>query len=171
MRTVRDIPIFENIPILARAALNVPVENREVVNDYRLRRAVPTLRFLTERNAKVILISHIGEKGTETLEPVATALSTLMPGISFIGETVGPRVRTAIRDMAPGSVLILENLRRHRGEQENSPEFAHELAALADVFVQDSFDTCHRAHASMVGVPELLPSYAGLLLEEEVRNL
>lgn len=171
MRSIRDIKVFENIPILVRTSLNVPVENGKVVNDYRLRRALPTIKFLSENGAKVILISHIGEKGTETLEPVALALGKLISGVSFFPETIGVRTRTAIRDLVPGNILVLENLRRNAGEQKNDKTFSKELAALADVFVQDSFDACHRAHASIVGVPEILPSYAGFLLEEEVREL
>lgn len=178
MRTVRDIQVFEKIPILVRTALNVPVENGIVVSDYRLRRAIPTIRFLAERGAKVILISHIereglpaSKQGTETLEPVAQALGKLIPGVSFFPETVGARPRAAIRDLAPGKILVLENLRRNKGEKMNDRAFAEELAALADIFVQDSFDTCHREHASIVGVPKLLPSYAGILLEEEVSAL
>jgi len=171
MRTIRDIKLFENIPILVRAALNVPVENGRVVNDYRLRRALPTIQYLTERGAKVILVSHIGEIGTETLLPVAERLAELIPNVSFFPETVGERVRTAVRALSPGNILVLENLRRDKGEQKNDPTFARELAELADIFVQDSFDTCHRAHASIIGVPKLLPSYAGLLLEDEVREL
>lgn len=171
MRTVRDIPRFENIPVLVRVAMNVPIENGKVANDYRLRRALPTIRFLSERGARVVLISHIGEAGTETLEPVARALARLIPRVSFFPETVGVRARDAVRAMHQGDVLVLENLRRDRGEKMNDPVFAHELAALADIFVEDSFDTCHREHASIVGVPKLLPSYAGLLLEEEVREL
>ena len=171
MRTVRDIPVLENIPILVRTAMNVPVENGRVMNDYRLRRDIPTIRFLAEQGARVIVISHIGEAGTETLAPVAEALGKLIPRVSFFGETVGARAREAVRNLLPGHVLVLENLRRDRGERANDPAFARELAALADIFVQDSFDTCHRAHASIVGVPKLLPSYAGLLLEEEIREL
>ncbi|MHB1769577.1 MAG: phosphoglycerate kinase [Minisyncoccota bacterium] len=167
MRSVRDIPVFENIPILVRAALNVPVENNHVLNDYRLRRALPTIRFLADRGAKVILISHIGDKGTETLAPVASALGALTRGVSFCAETIGAVAREAIRNSAPGTVLVLENLRRNTGERTNDPAFSRELAALADVFVEDSFDTCHRAHASIIGVPKFLPAYAGLLLEEE----
>jgi phosphoglycerate kinase len=171
MRTVRDIGVLKNIPILVRASLNVPVENGKVMNDYRLRRGLATLRFLAERGARVILISHLGEKGTETLKPVAEALATLIPGVSFFGETIGERVRAAVHDLPIGNILVLENLRRDQGEVKNSHAFAQELAALADVFVEDSFDTCHRMHASIVGVPALLPSYAGLLLEEEVLEL
>ncbi|MFA5996350.1 MAG: phosphoglycerate kinase [Candidatus Paceibacterota bacterium] len=171
MRTIRDIPHFENIPILVRTALNVPVGAGGVANDYRLRRALPTIRFLSERNARVVLISHIGEEGTETLSLVASALGKLIRRVSFSSETIGERARDSVRNLLPGEILVLENLRRHRGEKMNDPSFAHELAALADIFVEDSFDACHRTHASIVGVPKLLPSYAGLLLEEEVQEL
>lgn len=171
MRTVRDIPHFENIPILVRVAMNVPVAHGQVANDYRLRRALPTIRFLSERGARVILISHIGEAGTETLAPVAEALGKLIPRVSFFGETIGARARDAVRILPPGNILVLENLRRNRGETMNDPAFAAELAALADVFVEDSFDTCHRIHASIVSLPKLLPSYAGLQLADEVREL
>ncbi len=171
MRTVRDIPVCQNIPILVRSALNVPVENGRVVNDYRLRRALPTLRYLSERGGRIVLIGHLGENGTETLSPVAKALGMLTSGVSFFGETIGVRARAAVRDLSPGNILVMENLRRHKGERANDRLFAEELAALADVFVEDCFDTCHRSHASIIGVPKILPSYAGLLLEEEVREL
>lgn len=171
MRTIRDIQVFENIPILVRAPLNVPIENGKVANEYRLRRVLPTIEYLRSRGARVILISHIGEQGTETLAPVAKRLGELIPGVSFFPECIGERTRSAIRALSPGEVLVLENLRRNKGEQHNDTEFVRELAALADVFVQDSFDTCHRAHASIIGVTKLLPSYAGLLLEEEIREL
>src|SRR3989344_5775940 len=113
MRTVRDIKVFQNIPILVRAALNVPVENEKVVNDYRLRRALPTIRFLSDRGARVILISHIDPpenappQGTETLKPVAEALRVLTPGVSFFDETIGVRARGAVRDLAPGNILVM----------------------------------------------------------------
>lgn len=171
MRSVRDIKVFENIPILVRSALNVPVENGKVINDYRLRRALPTMRFLAERGARVVLIGHLGNKGTETLKPVAEALCALTNGVSFFDETIGVRAREAVRGLAPGNILVLENLRRNKGERMNDRAFAKELASLADIFVQDCFDTCHRLHASIIGVPEILPSYAGLLLEEEIREL
>lgn len=171
MRTVSDIKVFENIPILVRASLNVPMVNGKITNDYRLRRALPTIRFLAERNARVVIIGHIGEQGTETLEPVARALGVLIRGVSFFGETVGIRARAAVRGLSPGDILVMENLRRNRGERANDRAFAEELAALGDIFVQDCFDTCHRPHVSIIGVPALLPSYAGLLIEEEVRGL
>lgn len=171
MRSVRDIEVFENIPILVRTALNVPVKNGRVVSDYRLRRALPTVRFLAERGARVVLIGHLGERGTETLAPVALALEKLVSNVSFFPETIGERARAATRNLAPGHILVLENLRRASREQSNDPTFARELSHLADVFVEDAFDTCHRPHASIVGVPEILPSYGGFLLQEEVEEL
>lgn len=171
MRTVRDIRILENIPVLVRAALNVPVQNGEVAGSFRLRQALPTIEYLRARHARVVLVGHLGDQGTETLEPVYRAMREMVPGIAFCPVVTGPRVRDMVRALPPGGVLMLENLRRDPGEKRNAKEFAAALAELADVFVQDSFDVCHRAHASVVGVPELLPSYAGLLVEKEVREL
>ncbi|PIR82892.1 phosphoglycerate kinase [Candidatus Kaiserbacteria bacterium CG10_big_fil_rev_8_21_14_0_10_56_12] len=171
MRSVRAISTLENIPVLVRGALNVPIEKGTVTNEYRLRRALATLRHLTERHARVILVGHFDNPNTGTLAPVAAALARLLPHVSFCPESIGPRARDAVRGLAPGHILVLENLRRHEGEMANSPAFARDLAELGDLFVQDSFDTCHRFHASIVCVPKLLPSYAGILLEEEVREL
>ena len=171
MRSIRQIPTLSNIPVLVRAALNVPIENGVVADDYRLKKALPTISFLASHGARVVLASNIGEAGTETLEPVARALERLIPRLSFCPETIGAKAREAVRTLAPGGVLVLENLRRDKGEVGNDPTFAKELASLADVFVEDSFDTCHRLHASIVTLPTLLPSYAGLLLDAEVAAL
>lgn len=171
MRTIRDIRVFENIPIIVRAPLNEPIADGVVSDTYRLQRVVPTLRYLADRHARVVVISHIGEQGTETLAPVAEALGKLAGGVSFCTETIGPKARQAVRDLLPGNILVMENLRRNSGETKNDPAFAKELAALGDIFVEDSFDTCHRMHASIVGLPTLLPSYAGLQLEQEVAAL
>ncbi len=177
MKTVRDIPVLQNIPVLARVSLNVPVENGKVVDSFRLRRALPTIEYLSKKGAKVVLISHsTGEShatgvGTETLAPMWEAMKEFIPRITFCPVPFGPEARAAIHALAPGDVLMLENLRRNAGEMKNDPAFAAALAELADVFVQDSFDNCHRKHASMVTLPKLLPSYAGLLVEEEVAEL
>lgn len=171
MRTVRDIPRLDGIPVLVRTALNVPVSGGKVVNDFRLRQALPTIEFLRARHAKVILIGHIGDQGTETLAPVRDALERLIGKVSFCPVTVGGAARAAVRDLAPGDVLMLENTRRNAGEIKNDAAFAQALAELADVFVMDSFDVCHREHASVVGVPDFLPSYAGLQVEREVTEL
>ncbi len=178
MKSVRDIKVLENIPVLVRAALNEPVANGVVTDTFRLTRALPTLAYLQEQGARVIAISHIDETGATgvstsaaTLEQVAKRLGEMLPRVSFCPQTIGAVARDAIRKMAPGDVLVLENLRRNRGEVMNDPAFARELATLGDVFVQDSFDTCHRKHASIIGLPTLLPAYAGLDVVDEVRIL
>jgi phosphoglycerate kinase len=171
MRTVRDIQVLENIPVLLRTSLNVPVANGKVVNSFRLHKALPTIEFLQKKGARVVLLGHIGEKGTETLAPVYEAMKASIPAIEFCPVTVGKQAREAVRSLPPGGVLMLENLRRNTGEVLNDKKFAKELADLGDVFVEDSFDVCHRAHASVVGVPAILPAYAGLLVEEEVVQL
>jgi phosphoglycerate kinase len=171
MKTVQDIQVLDSIPVLVRTALNVPIVNGKVANSFRLRKALPTIEFLRKKNARVILIGHIGEKGTETLHPVYEAMKEFLPGLAWCPVTIGKPAREAIRSLPAGGVLMLENLRRDRGESMNDKKFAQALAELADIFVEDSFDVCHRSHASVVGVPEILPAYAGLLVEEEVREL
>ncbi|HVW82337.1 MAG TPA: phosphoglycerate kinase [Candidatus Paceibacterota bacterium] len=177
MRSVRDIPALRALPVLVRAALNEPVSGGEVGDTFRLRRALPTLSFLQEAGARVVVASHIdppgGAKasGAETLAPVAKKLGELLPRTSFCPTTADLAAREAVRAMAPGDILVLENLRRDPGEVKNDPDFANRLAALADAFVEDSFDTCHRRHASIVSLPTLLPAYAGLTLLAEVENL
>lgn len=171
MKSVESIKTLEGVTVLLRTSLNAPIEKGKVTDTFRLESALPTILYLQSRYAKVVLISHITGKGTETLRPVFNALSERVPNLSFCEYSIGPIARETIRRMVPGDVVMLENLRRHKGEQENSENFAQELAHLADVFVQDSFDVCHRPHASVVGVPALLPSYAGFTLLKEVEEL
>lgn len=171
MKSIRDLHDLTNVPVLVRAALNVPIAGGKVANTFRLRSALPTIEYLRSKHARVILIGHLGEKGTETLQPVCEALKEFVPRLSFCPVSTGADARAAVRNLQAGDVLMLENLRRNAGEVGNDPKFAAALAELADVFVMDAFDVCHREHASVVGIPELLPSYAGLLVEEEVKHL
>jgi phosphoglycerate kinase len=171
MRSIEKIKVLENIPVLLRAPLNAEVENGTVTNDFRLRAALQTITYLQKRHARVILASHISGTGTETLRPMFEAMQKWVPNLSFSPVPTGSGVRAMARNLEPGHVLMLENLRRNKGEEQNDPAFAEELADLADIFVQDSFDVCHRSHASVVGVPKLLPSYAGFLVEKEVQEL
>lgn len=171
MRSVYDIPSLHDLPVMVRASLNVPIQDGKVVNLYRLKKALPTIEYLRSEGAKVVLIGHLGEKGTETLRPVYEAMKVLVPGLLFCEATTGKVAREAVRSLHAGGVVMLENLRRDIGETKNSKEFAEALSELADVFVQDSFDVCHRTHASVVGVPELLAPYAGLQVLEEVTQL
>lgn len=171
MRSVRELRVTSRTTVLVRAPLNVPLNSGAVANNFRIRRAVPTLKLLQEQGARIVVVSHLGELGTETLRPVADALGRLLPNVSFCEETVSPMARERVRVLTSGEILVLENLRRDRREKLNDPSFAAELAALGDAFVEDSFDACHRLHSSIVSVPKLLPSYAGLLVEEEVGEL
>lgn len=171
MRSLEKIKVLENIPVLLRTALNAEVVDGKVTNDFRLRSALPTITYLQKRHARVILASHISGTGTETLRPMFEAMQKWIPNLSFCPVPSGPEARAMARDLPPGHVLMLENLRRNKGEERNDPGFAEELADLADIFVQDSFDVCHRSHASVVGVPTLLPSYAGFLVLKEVKEL
>lgn len=171
MRSVEDIPRLDTIPVIVRAALNVPIKDGKVANTFRLRAALPTIQFLQKKRAQVILIGHIGELGTETLEPVYEAMKAMIPGLVWCPVTTGPKAREAVRTLPPGGVLMLENLRRNAGETKNDPGFTRQLAELSDVFVQDSFDVCHREHASVVSLPRLLAPYAGFQVIKEVEEL
>lgn len=176
MKTLRDIPELSGKRVLVRAALNTPVANGKVVNTFRLRSTLSTIQYLRERSARVILISHVsGETGfkdkSDTLKPMWEALRGFVPELRFCPETTGPVAEAAISELPEGGVLMLENLRRHPGEEGNDSAFAQAVATLGDLFVQDQFDVAHRKHAGVIGIPQFLPSYAGLLLEREVREL
>ena len=171
MRSVRDIRILEDIPVLVRASLNVEIADGKVTNGFRMKEALPTIEYLRSRRARVVLIGHITGNGTETLKPVCDAMKQFIPDISFCPVTTGAEARAAVRNLLPGQVVMLENLRRDKGEEKNGSAFAHAVAELADVFVQDCFDVLHREHASVVGIPQILPSYAGLLVAKEVAGL
>lgn len=164
---------------LVRVDFNVPIVGGQVREDYRLRRAVPTIEFLAARGARVILASHLGRpKGQVvpelSLRPVASRLATILrvPAVHFVEDVVGDRVHEAMTHLKSGEVLLLENLRFHPGEESNDPQFAHALAALGDLFVNDAFATMHRVHASTVGVARYLPiRLAGFLVQKEIEVL
>jgi phosphoglycerate kinase len=175
-KTIRDVPVSGK-RVLVRVDFNVPLEGGEVRDDTRIVAAVPTIRYLLDHKARVILASHLGRpKGKPTpefsLRPVAKRLGELlgMP-VAFVGECVGPEAEAAVAALKPGEVLMLENLRFHAEEEANDPEFSRKLAALADLYVNDAFGTAHRAHASTAGVAAYLPAVAGFLMEKEIDYL
>ncbi len=164
--------------ILLRADLDVPLQDGRVADDFRLQATLPTIEFLVKQGAKTIISGHLDRPGGKVVEklrldPVAKWLVETghAPSLRKVGDCVGPEVKRAIGSMAGGDVLLLENLRFHKGEEKNDLEFAKGLASLADLFVNDCFATFHRRHASIVSVPKLLPSYAGLRLLEETTTL
>jgi len=163
--------------VLVRADLNVPVKDGKVTDATRLERLVPGLQDLAKRGARVVVISHFGRpKGGPdpqfSLKPVADKLGELLGRpIVFASDCVGEPAERTVAALSPGRVAVLENLRFHKGEEKNDPAFAKRLAALGDLFVGDAFSTAHRAHASTDAITQLLPSYAGPLLMEEVEAL
>jgi len=175
-KTVCDVKLAGK-RVLVRADFNVPLsEDGEVEDDARIKAVLPTINYLLDNNAKVILMSHLGRpKGVDDkyrLDPVAGVLSGFLgKQIKKVDETVSENVEKTVAGLSEGDVLLLENVRFNKGEKENDPEFAKKLAKLADVYVDDAFGASHRPHASVVGVAQYLPAVAGLLLEKEVDNL
>jgi phosphoglycerate kinase len=162
--------------VIVRADLNVPIKDGKVTDATRLERVVPGLKALADRGAKVIVISHLGRpKGVDpelSLKPVALELQRLLGRpVAFGEDCVGDKAASTVQNLNDGNVAVLENLRFHKGEEKNDPEFAVELAKLGDIFVGDAFSCAHRAHASTEGLTHHLPSYAGPLLMEEINAL
>lgn len=162
--------------VVVRVDYNVPLDAEgNITDDSRIRATLPTINFLLDEMAKVILISHLGRpKGkivpSLSLQPVAKRLSRLLgKEVTLAEDCVGPKVKLLIDKMKPGDLILLENLRFHPEEEKNDPEFARELASLCDVFIQDAFGNCHRSHASMVGINRFVPVAAvGFLIKKEL---
>ena len=175
-KTIRDIDV-QGKRVLVRVDYNVPVKDGKVGDDTRILAAMPTLNYLLEHGAALILTSHLGRpKGSPdpqySLKPVADHLSKLMgKPIQFVDEVVGPKAQAAAEALQPGEILVLENTRFNPGETKNDPEMAKQLAAMADIYVDDAFGSAHRAHASTEGVAQYLPAVAGFLLEKEIQYL
>lgn len=174
-KTVRDLDV-NGKRVLVRCDFNVPLENGAITDDRRITEALPTVRFLADGGAIVILTSHMGRpKGVTpslTLAPVAARLTELLgKNVPLLPDAIGPEVEAAIAAAQPGDVLLLENIRFYPEEEKNDPEFAKKLAALADLYVNDAFGTAHRAHASTEGVAHILPGAAGFLIEKEIEHL
>lgn len=175
-KTIRDVDV-SNKRVLVRVDFNVPLKNGKVTNDNRIRAALPTIRYLLDQNARVILCSHLGRPKGEVVEdlrldPVANRLSELLEmKVYKAGNCVGPEAEDAVEQLQAGQVLLLENTRFHPGEKKNDIDFAEKLAKLADLFVNDAFGAVHRAHASTEGVAHRLPAVAGLLMAEELETL
>lgn len=177
IKTIEDIDV-KGKRVLVRVDFNVPVDDSRITDDSRIIAALPTIRYLSEQGAKVILCSHLGRpKGRRnldyTLGPVAIDLSTKLGSpVTFLDDCVGTSVEQGVAAMTDGQVVLLENVRFHAGEEKNDPEFAKQLAANADIYVNDAFGTAHRAHASTEGVTRYLsPAVCGYLIGKELTFL
>ena len=180
MKTLEDLDLdnLDGVTTLVRVDFNVPLADGRVVDDTRLRAALPTIQALKESGARLVLMSHLGRPKGErkpeySLQPVAAALGELLgESVAFASDCVGDPARQAIENLTPGGVCLLENLRFHAGETKNDPDFVGKLAALGDAYVNDAFGTAHRAHASVLGVAEQIERRAaGRLLVNEVDSL
>lgn len=162
--------------VLVRCDFNVPLEGGVITDDRRITEALRTIRYLLERGGRVILASHLGRpKGVTpelTLAPVAARLTQLLgQEVALLPGSVGPEIEAAVASMKDGQAVLLENVRFHPEEEKNDPEFARQLANLADLYVNDAFGTAHRAHASTEGVAHILPGVAGFLIGKEIEFL
>jgi phosphoglycerate kinase len=176
-KTVRDIDV-NGKRVLVRVDFNVPLDDQQnITDDTRIAAAVPTIRYLLDHGAAVILMSHLGRPDGKVVDklrlyPVARRLSELLgTRVQAADDSVGPEVEQQVAALEPEQVLLLENLRFHKAEEKNDPDFARQLAKLGDVYINDAFGTAHRAHASTEGVTKYLPAVAGFLLEKEINFL
>ena len=177
-KTVRDIGVAGK-KVLARVDFNVPLDESSghITDDSRIKAAVPTIDYLLDHDARIILCSHMGRpKGKAvpglSLRGVAERLSSILrQSVDFAPDCIGADVEARVAELKDGEILVLENLRFHSEEEKNDPAFAQALARLGDIYVDDAFGTAHRAHASIVGITKFLPSVAGLLLEKESNSL
>jgi phosphoglycerate kinase len=176
-QTIRDISVTGK-RVLVRVDFNVPLDAEgRITDDTRIRAALPTIDYLLNKGAAVILMSHLGRpdgtvKESLRLAPVAQRLSELLHcPVQMAPDSIGPQVEQQVRALQPGQILLLENLRFHKEEEKNDPAFARQLAALGDLYVNDAFGTAHRAHASTEGVTHFLPGVAGFLMEKEINFL
>ncbi len=170
MPSIRDFD-FNNKRVLVRCDFSVPISNNKVLDDFRIQGALETISYLKNKGAKIILLSHLGGQNF-SLRPVAEKLKELLnQKVKFVDKCYGKKAKQEIQKMKAGDILLLENLRNGTGEIGNSKAFARAIAELGDVFVNEAFSVCHREHASIVGLPKLLPHFAGLTLEKEVKTL
>ena len=175
MKDIKDFQLH-NKKVLVRTDFNVPINDKhEILDDFKIVKSLATIKYLKEQGAKIILISHLGrpqESEKISLRPVAKKLEELLgQKVDFINDCIGRGAQKAIEKLSSGDIILLENLRFFSGEEQNDETFAKQLAGLAEIYINDAFATSHRAHASIIGIPEFLPSGAGLLLKEEITTL
>jgi phosphoglycerate kinase len=172
MKSIKELKSLSGKKIILRVDFNVPIKDGKVVDDFRIKKVIPTILFLQQKGAKVIIISHIGDEGKESLLPVALKLKKSIKEVEFIDTPIfSDETEKKINKMEKGDIVLLENLRRETGEKKNSPSFARALSRYGEIYVNDAFSVSHREHASVVGITKYLPGYAGLQFVTEIDNL
>ncbi len=176
-KTVRDIDL-RGKKVFVRCDFNVPMdENQNITDNTRIVAALPTIKYLLEQNCKIILASHLGRPKGEvkpefSLKPVAKELSKLLnKEVIMANDVIGKDATSKVANLKEGEIMLLENVRFHREETDNDPEFAKKLASMAEIFVNDAFGAAHRAHASTAGIASYIPAVSGFLIEKELNVL
>ena len=175
IKSIRQAKNLNNKIIFLRVDFNVPFEDNQIKEDYKIVASLLTIRFLLRYNCRLIIATHLTEllnnKNKTSVEFIANRLSQLLnKEVKFINDCCGKTVTEAVAKLKSGEILFLENLRLNNGEEKNDKKFAKQLADLADLYVNDAFAVCHRNHASISAIKKYLPSYSGLLLEKEIIN-
>jgi len=171
-KSIKDLKNLSGKRVILRVDFNVPMRNEKVLDDFRIKKVIPTILFLKKKGAKVIIISHIGDDGKESLLPVAQRLKKYIKTVDFIQTPIfSDATEKRINLLKKGEIILLENLRGETGEKKNSPSFARALSRYGEIYVNDAFSVSHREHASIVGITKYLPGYAGLQFLAEVENL
>lgn len=174
MKSIKEIENLAGKRVLVRVDFNVPIENGKIIDDFRIKKALPTIEYLHKKGATVILITHLEVDGDEhaSLKPVAVRLKKYLPTAAFIETPIfSDQTEQELSELKKGSIVLLENLRREKGEKDNAPSFARALSRYGDIFVNEAFSNSHRVHASMVGIAKHIPGYAGLQMLDEVKHL
>lgn len=177
LKTIDKLKNLKNKTVLVRVDYNVALKHGKILETERIERSLMTINYLLRKKAKIILMSHLGSPAGKvvkelSLKPIAYYLdSKAKKQIYFASDCIGPQVKAAVKKLKPGQILLLENLRFNPGEEKNDAKFAQELASLAQIYVNEAFSVCHRAHASVSAITRYLPAYAGINLADEIYNL
>lgn len=172
MKSIKEIKNLSGKKVIVRVDFNVPIQDGKIFDDFRIKKALPTIEYLHKNGAIVILIAHLGDEKAESLKPVFLKLKKYLPKVLFIDTPIlGEATAQTIINLKKGDIVLMENLRNDEGEKKNSPSFARGLSRYGEIYVNDAFSVCHRSHASVVSLPKFLPSYAGFQLQEEIKNL
>lgn len=172
MKSIKEIEGLSGKRVLVRVDFNLTIKDGKVVDDFRIKKALPTIEYLHKKGAIIVLISHLGDKDALSMKPVADKLKKYLPKLHFITTSIfSDETEQKIKDARKGDIILLENLRNEVGEKKNSPSFARALSRYGEIYVNDAFSVSHRQHASIVGVTKYLPGYAGLQLIDEMKHL